>query len=401
MSKTISQKQILLLCILLTPIINIGLDMYSPSLPALQAYFHTTAAAVNLSILLYTAAFGITQPLIGPASDKYGRKPFVWAALIIYFIGSIAASLSQSLSLLYLARITQGIGAAIIAANIKAMLVDRFEGTMLAKANSYFSLSWSLTPILAPALGGYLQNHFSWQSNFIVMSIYTLICIAAASRFLTETKPSESTHTKKIAFLKTWRQLLTSATYLSYTLILALQFAILLLYYLFAPYVIQTELHYSAADYGKIMLLLGSAYLAGNIVNRLLLNYLEIKTIILTGLVLLLMTSISMLVIAAQFPLSLATVTIPVFVLFFWDGLIFPNTLTHCLQRYKKIPATAASLIGGLLNIFCAVITSLSNHFLNLHSMIDLSVIYNVFAIVSIFLFFYLFSNRSFKAVTA
>lgn len=388
-----NKNHLLFLCILLTPIINIGLDIYTPSLPALSKFFGASTNAINLTILVYTAAFGIIQPLVGPASDRYGRKPFIWAALICYLIGSIAASTSHHLTTLYLSRIAQGVGAAIISANIKGMLVDVFEGKALAKANSYFSLSWSVTPILAPALGGFLQHHFSWQANFIVMTVYCLLCILFTAYYLVETNPSIKQDKKHISFLKKWAILLSEKRFYAYNGILAIQFAVLLLYYLFAPYVIQTQLHYTAAQYGQIMLLLGLAYLLGNVANRLLLNVFEVNTLVLAGLIASLLTTSILMILSIYQPISIKLAVIPFFVLFFWDGIIFANVLTHCLIRYKQFPATAGALVGGMINLICTGITYGANHFLNLHNLIVLSTIYTFLMITALVLFFVAFSK--------
>lgn len=394
MTQTIKPKKILLLCILLTPLINIGLDIYTPSLPAIQKAFHTTHNAVNMTLLIYTLMFGIVQPIIGPSCDRIGRKPFVWVALFVFLISSIGASFSPNLIWLCVSRLGQGIGAAIIAACIKAILVDCFHGRQLAKANSYFSLAWSLTPIVAPAIGGYLQHHFFWQASFYFMVLYCIICMLFTQFSLPETNVQHKTGMPARKLTHAWHTLLTDRAYLSCAIILAIQFSIIIFYYLSAPYVLQIQLHLNPAQYGQVMLMLGFAYLLGNIANQFLLNHFDIKPIILVGMICGIFASITMGVISKLLTLSVYTATIPVFLIFFTDGFVFANVLTHALTQQKQFPATAGALIGGILNLIGTILTYFSNHFFNLHSLFVLSINYFVILVIALLLFFPAFSSK-------
>lgn len=383
-----NNKSLFFLCILLTPLINIGLDIYTPSLPALTNTFQTTHYAVNLTLLIYTISFGITQPIIGPSCDRIGRKPFIWLALFIYLSASVAASLSWNIYALCFFRIGQGAGAAIIAACIKAILVDCYDGKQLAQSNSYFSLAWSLTPIIAPAIGGYLQHYLNWESIFYCMALYAFICMIFCRRYLVETRSKTAMQTQSHHMLASWAALCSNRVYLTSSLILTIQFVIILLYYLSAPYVLQNQLHLNAAQYGHIMLLLGCAYFVGNLVNQFLLNHLTINTIVLTGLSLSVIISSAMAITLHNTTPTIITATLPIFWLFFCDGLIFANVLTQALSANKQFPATAGALLGGILNIVGSSTTFLINHFINLHNLFLLSLVYCAILVLALLLFF-------------
>lgn len=385
--RTSNPNKILFLCLCLTPLINIGLDLYTPSLPAIANAFHISSFAVKLTILVYTVSFGIIQPLIGPLCDRHGRRPYLWVALICYFFSSLLASLATNIDYFYLCRIGQAIGAAFIAAIIKAILVDCFEGKRLAKANSYFSLAWSLTPILAPVIGGFLQHRFFWQANFYFMTAFCASCIVLTSLTLPETLKKENKPKERRSIMRIWTMILSDKAFVAGGTIMGIQFALLVIYYISAPFLIQTKLHYNAATYGQIMLLVGGAYLIGNIANRLLLQRLTSRQIILIGLIFSVITTGAMLLIATLHSLSLWAVIIPVFVLFFWDGFIFPNMLTECLQCYKTYPATAGALVGGYLNIVCSVFAFLASHLIDLHQLFGLSVTLTLLTIIALCLF--------------
>lgn len=143
-----------MLCMFLTPLMGIGLDLYTPSLPAITSYFHVSSFAAKLTIIIYIAGYGIALPFAGIASDHVKRKKFIITALIIYFISSFASAWSPSITILYFYRIINSICAACISVVLRSIITDNFSGKALAKANNYYTMSWSLTPMIAPVIGG-------------------------------------------------------------------------------------------------------------------------------------------------------------------------------------------------------------------------------------------------------
>src|SRR3990167_7304490 len=101
----INQKNILPLCLLLAPLIGLGMDLYTPSLPAITNYFHVSHIAVKLTIILYLAAFGVSQPFAGIVSDHMKRRHFILTVLGLYVISSFLSAFSPSIQWLYFFRI--------------------------------------------------------------------------------------------------------------------------------------------------------------------------------------------------------------------------------------------------------------------------------------------------------
>jgi predicted MFS family arabinose efflux permease len=271
--------------------------------------------------------------------------------------------------------------------------VKHFSGKMLAKANTYFGMSWSLTPIIAPAIGGYLQHYLNWEANFYFMAFYSFICMIFCYYTLTETLPKHRIQPNQLAWFRKWKILFTDKIFMTGAILLSIQIIILMLYYTTAPFVIQTQLHFDPAIYGEIMLLIGLSYLIGNIVNNRLLNYFHTPQLILMGLVGSLIVTIAMVIFTRAFALNIYIATIPIFCLFFWDGLIFSNLLTQCISQHRTFAGTAGSLLGGLINVIAGVVTAICTHLWNLHSLLILSVIYLVILVIALGLFGLYFRN--------
>lgn len=375
------QKNILLLCLLLTPLMTLGLDIYTPSLPAITDYFHVSPFATQLTIILYIAGFGIAQPFVGIIADHVERKSFILTALLIYGLSSWATAFSPNIPAMCVFRIINSICAACASTSIKVLLSENFEGKMLAKANNFYVMGWSLTPIFAPLLGGYLQHYFNWQTNFYFMGAYgfigALICMFALPR---KKMIAKSNHTLFTTTVHTWKQVLQDKIYIAGVLILSIENASLFLYYTVAPFIIQTTLHYNAADYGKIVLFLGVSYIIGAILNSRLLNYFNEHQLVRAGLIASCAITFLFVCGAAVFQWNvhptIYAATIPIFLVFVCDGMVFSNVMSRIIARYKHSPGKASGLLSGLLNIVAAFIVYVCSHWLNLHHLLTLSTTY-------------------------
>ncbi|MCX7124854.1 MAG: MFS transporter, partial [Gammaproteobacteria bacterium] len=376
----------------LTPLIGMGLDLYTPSLPAISTYFHISYFQANLTIIFYIAGFGIAQPLMGIISDRFPRKLFTLCALAVYCLSSFASARSQSIDMFYCYRAINSISASCIAVVIKSILMDYFVGKTLAKANNYFTLSWSLTPMIAPVIGGYLQHYYSWQSNFYFMGLYGLMGFILCLSLLKKQK-EKNTQGKILPVytaIQKWKILFSDRVFIASGLILAVENAILFTYYTVAPFIIQTTLHFNAEQYGKVMLFAGGSYVFGNVINGWLLNYYHVKKIISAGLILsiiIVFATIATLILFKNDQVTIYFATIPIFLLFACDGLIFSNIMSHALPRHSNFSGTAGGLLAGLLNILAALIVAFCTHFFDMHDLFTLNFVYFILLFLSLLVF--------------
>lgn len=386
-----NQRKILWLCILLTPLIGIGFDLYTPSLPAITSYFNISHFSAKLTIIFYMAGFGITQPFVGIICDRIERKKFLLSILGVYFLTAMISPLSPSITALYSLRIMNSICAASLSIIIKSLLVDHFSGKKLEKSINYFTLSWTATPMFAPVIGGYLQYYYNWQSNFYFMGAYAFI-LFSVTLFLFE-KNSEAIH-KKIyplaSILEKWKILLLDKLFIASVLILSIENAILFIYYTVAPFIIQGALHFTAKKYGEIMLFAGASYALGNILNDRLLNYFDAKKLIGIGLIAsFLILFFSLIFMHFLVDISIYMATLPFFLIFLCDGLIFSNVGACLLPRYSQFSGMASGLLGGLLNSIAAGIVAFCTHWLDLHQIKTLITLYLALIMFSLVIFIF------------
>ena len=145
----------------------LSIDVMLPALPAIADTFLVSEPNKRqLVVTAYLFGFAIGQPLCGPLSDRFGRKPVVLAGLCLYALGSLGALLAPSFPAFLWSRAVQGLGAASPRITATAIVRDRFAGRAMARVMSFVMMVFIIVPILAPALGEAILLAGEWRFIF-------------------------------------------------------------------------------------------------------------------------------------------------------------------------------------------------------------------------------------------
>src|SRR3990167_5462335 len=272
------------LLVLMVTLGQVAVDLYLPSFPAIAHNFNASQLLTSTTLTVYLFGFGFSQLIYGPLSDYYGRKKVLIFGLILFLFASLGCSFSINVYMLILARFIQGVGAGAGAVLSRAIIRDTFDGSHISKIISYMSLSWSLVPILAPLLGGYIQHYMNWRVSFLVIFTYGIITLVLIQRILPNTN-QEFIHTeinfKKI--IKNYSDILFDKLFLRAAICAALSYATIIAYESAGPFLIQNSLGFSPVLYGWITLLVATAYLLGNYTNSRLVVHLGMQKLVTIG----------------------------------------------------------------------------------------------------------------------
>jgi DHA1 family bicyclomycin/chloramphenicol resistance-like MFS transporter len=346
------KRKVIILNIFVPFLMGIGIDLYVPSLPAIKHYFLVPTHLVQLTIGFYLLGYGAGQVFLGVLSDSFGRRKILLISAIFYTMVSLLAALSPNIYILNLCRLLQGLSVAGIGAVCRALPADCFTGIDLAKAMAYISTSWALGPIVGPFIGGYLQHFFNWQANFYFFAIYGLFILIYA--FLT--LPETNLHLQSFHPVKIYNSIKTIVTHPVFILgatLLSLVFACLVIFNVVAPFLIQTVLKFSVIAYGHMALLLGFGYFLGNFLSRFALSYFKPMQIVLFGLSSALLMSLAMICLGIFIPMNIYIIFIPVLLLLFSCGFVYPSMMAKCVGLFPKIAGTASAVFGTLTALGC------------------------------------------------
>ena len=165
-------------------------DLYLPGLPALATYFGTTTSWVQLSLTSSMVGLASGQLLIGPASDKYGRRGPLVLSMILFIVSTAACLLAWNIESFVFFRVFQGIAGAGGVVISKSVAADLYQGREL---NDFFSLLMvinGLAPIVAPVIGGFVMRYTDWEGIFIILLAIGIVLFGVSMHFR-ESLPKE------------------------------------------------------------------------------------------------------------------------------------------------------------------------------------------------------------------
>lgn len=189
----LGMTEFIALCAALAAVGAMSIDIVLPALPAIgYAFGVANENDRQLVILIFTAAFGVSQLFYGPLSDRYGRKPLIAVGLALYLVGSIAAMFVTSFNALLAMRVVQGVGTAALQVVTLALVRDCFSGATMGRVMTFVFTTFMIVPIIAPTLGQEIEYLATWKGVFAFNAIVgALILLWMLTRLKETLKPED------------------------------------------------------------------------------------------------------------------------------------------------------------------------------------------------------------------
>ncbi len=265
---TKKEFKLLSLTILLAICGALGLDIHLASLPYIMADLGTDKQAMQQSISLYMLGAAMSMLIYGPLSDKMGRKPVVIAGLVLFCASSLISVAAKSVSLFLWLRFIQGIGSGVSWGLARIIAADVMQDERLAAIGSYFTLFLSLSPLLAPVLGGYIQHWFNWQANFIVLSGVIFIVLMSFIVFFEETNQSQVTHAFRFqSVLNNYMSLFRHRLFVGALLLGGISLAVNIIYITLSSFIFQDQFKVSPITFGWLTAVIGTASVLTKVIS--------------------------------------------------------------------------------------------------------------------------------------
>lgn len=332
-----------ILAFALMPMTGFATDIYLPSLPSMAGDLHVSVAAIQLSIVLFMVSMGICQFFAGGLLDSFGRRKPVLAAVTVFALASFLVGAVHSIYMLYAMRIVQGVTVAFIAVGKRAYFMDTFSGEELKNYTSLFSIVWSVAPIVAPFLGGYLQSSFGWSSNF-----YLLGGVVLALGLLDWWFGGESLKVfypfKLRSIVKVYSTMVLTADFTLGLVILALCYAMVIVFNMASPFIIEHVFHASPVVTGYGALVSGTAIMLGGILSKSMIRRPMVPKI---PVAIFLQVLIGVAMIGAGKFSTIYLMLGFVLVVHLMSGFIYNAVLAYVLGRFSSHKGVASGLAGG------------------------------------------------------
>ncbi|RFB05685.1 MFS transporter [Parvularcula marina] len=180
----------------------LSIDIVLPALGVIGSSFaHHSGNEIQLIVTTYVVAFGAGQLVLGPVMDRFGRRPFLISALILFALASFLAIAASSFNGLLAARVVQGLAASVLRVSAVAIVRDRYSGREMAKTMSTVMMVFMIVPLLAPALGQVILLTGPWPLLFVTMGALGGVVALWVAMRLPETLPPEARRSVRISVL--------------------------------------------------------------------------------------------------------------------------------------------------------------------------------------------------------
>lgn len=360
-SRKLPFAEFVALVALMFAMIAIGVDAMLPAFPEIAIDFNLDD--VNRAQLVITAFIlgnGGGQMVMGPFSDSLGRKPVIYAGILIYIIGCVLAVFAGSFELLLMARFVQGFGASAPRAVTMAMIRDQYDGRQMAQVMSLAMTLFVLVPAVAPLMGQAVMLHFGWRSIFVAFMIFAVTGLVWMALRQPETHPKERRQRlDPQRYLAALREVLTSKVVVTYMVAMSCGYGALF-GYLSSAQQIYVDVFNAGANFpvyfAAIAVLSGSA---GILNARLVVRHGMRRLATLAFLVMLLVT-LAYFLLLRNFELS-GTLEFRLFlgwslVAFMTPGLTFGNLNALAMEPMGHVAGMAAAVVGAVSTVLGVVI---------------------------------------------
>ncbi|MBO4259969.1 multidrug effflux MFS transporter [Streptomyces griseorubiginosus] len=365
----------------------LAMDMYLPSLPEVTHALHAPAATVQLTLTACLLGMALGQLVVGPMSDKWGRRRPLLTGLAVYVLATALCAFAPNVEVLVAFRLVQGLAGAAGIVIARAVVRDLYDGTAMARFFSTLMLISGVAPIVAPLIGGQILRVTDWRGVFVVLTVVGLLLGGLVWTRLPETLPRAERHAGGVGeALHSMRRLLADLPFTGFMLAGGFAFAALFAYISASPFVIQ-DIYGASPQTFSLLFGLNSVGLVivGQINGKVLVGRVSLEKVMGVGLAVVIAAATALLLMStgALGAVGLAPVAAALFVLMSAMGVTLPNAQALALMRTRHSAGSASALLGTSSFLIGAVASPLVG-IAGEHTAVPMAVVQLVAALVAL-----------------
>lgn len=231
----------------------VSMNVFLPSLPGMAEYFRADYGVVQLAVSLYLAATAVLQLGIGPASDRFGRRPVMLTCFVIFILATIAALVAPNITVFLICRVMQAFAAAGMVLS-RAIVRDTVGADEAASRIGYITMGMTLAPMLGPLIGGFLDELYGWKAAFYLILGFGLLSLLIVYLDLGETNHTPSS--SMTAQVRNYPELFRARRFWGYTATAAMASGAFFAFLGGGPYVATEILDLTPSQYGMYFILI-------------------------------------------------------------------------------------------------------------------------------------------------
>jgi DHA1 family bicyclomycin/chloramphenicol resistance-like MFS transporter len=343
---------VVLVLTLLLGIQPVTTDLYLPALPTLTAGFGAAVAQAQLTLTALLLAFGTSQLVWGPLSDRFGRKPVLIAGMGLFVVAAVGAASATSMGQLIAWRIAQGVGMGAAVMCARAVVRDLYAPAEGARVMSKGLTGLGVIACCSAPLGGLLSDLFGWRVALLAVAVFGAATLVLLVWRFHETVPQRNPQALQPArLIKTWLQIARHPTFLSWTLLATGSYAGLFTFLASSSFVLIGVLGLSKTQYGVMMFTMSLSYIVGTFICRRLLPRLGVRRTVATAAIVTITGGTLMGVLPLLGVQSLWSVVLPFYLFMLGHGVHQPCGQSGAVAPFPQAAGAASALAGFIMMV--------------------------------------------------
>ena len=341
MTKANSKLFLVLLLGVLSAFGPFVVDLYLPSLPQLASFFETSASMTQLTLTTAMIGLAAGQLLLGPLSDKFGRKKPLIISLVIYIISTVLIVFSSNIEMMIVLRVIQGLSSAGSVVISRAIATDLYRGREMTRFFGLLMTINGLAPIISPILGSLLLEYISWKGVFVFLALIGVIVLLFCFRLKESLSIENRLQGSIFATFSTFGVIIKNRLFMSYVGIESFLLGAMFAYIAASPFILQSFYGLSAFIFSLCFGANGAALVIGANIGGKLPNRQALAIGVLAFVVAALYT-IAVLIIQPHW----LFVEIGFFAMLLLMGITFPAISTLAMESERQYAGSASALLG-------------------------------------------------------
>lgn len=323
-------------------------DIYAPSLPHLASFFDATPSMVKLTISLNVLMYGLGQMVHGPLSDRFGRKPVLLTAILLFSISSFVCALAQNIEQLIIMRMVQGCMGAAESVICMAIFKDLFNEKQQVRALGIFGMSVALAPAMGPIIGGYVHVWLGWHFNFHLIGGLGIVITLLIWRLLPESATPDTNALKLSGVLSNYRGLLTDKQFIAYAGITGVGMGIFYAFITGAPFILIKQMGIATEHFGYYQFCIVAAYFVGSLVATRAVNHIVPDKLLNLGIGLVLVGSIVFIGLVVTDRVTPNSFIVAFSIMTFGLGPLFAVAPSKAMLSTSHSAGSTAAMLGAI-----------------------------------------------------
>lgn len=357
---------VLTVIVVTATLVQLSTDIYTPSLPAIAEDLSASLGQVQWTMAAFVLGVAMTNLVYGPVSEGVGRRYTLLGGLTVSVVGLLICVSSHSIEQLQWGRFVQGCGLGACNALWRSIFRDHYSGEALARMSSYLLNFVILAAVIAPFVGGYIQQYLGWHAVFIVLLVWVVLVMALIAFGFRESNSHRGKHRLNGRFiLAAYKEILTNRVFLSFAAVNFFAYGGLFAWLTSGSVILIRGVGITPVEFGYLMIACGCATAAGGFINARLLKRIGLQRMLILGFGCMGVAGVVLLVLVVVWGAAVLTVLLPVLLFIMGSTLVFMNAFALAFEPVGHIAGYAGAIYASIqllgATLFASVLSHLSS----------------------------------------